>query len=209
MLLHITSISKLEDRVRDEIRPFVKVAQGPDILGFSVSPQMNIDANGLEQSCPLLNVCLEECLRLYCTNVKVNTVKNTFYARRSSPGTNLQHSNDQYRIDAGSYLVLVPSQLQDNTVAFDRMTNEEAPLVNASHHADNGRSTSIDTTESYNRSKQTVNVLVLVAGILSLWDITPESAAYGKIPKPRASSPFLKPESDMQMTIAQRVIHSK
>ena len=209
MLLHITSISNLEDRVRDEIGPFVKVVQSPDILGFSVSPRVNIDANGLEQSCPLLNACLEECLKLYCTKVKVSTVKNAFHARSSRPGTNLQHQNDQYRVDAGSYLVSVPSQLQDTLVAFDRMASEETPLVNASHDADNGRSTTIDTGKSCHGSNQTVIVLALVAGILSLWDITTEGVAYGKIPKPRASSPYLRPESDMQMTIAQRIIHSK
>ena len=201
LLLHIISTARLGDRIRDEVRSYVRVKQDPAILGFSVSPQLTIDTEGLEKSCSLLRVCFKLCVKRYCPTVSIGMVKDAFKVDGDTHKISLRNGKSKSHTKPSSYSVLIPSRTHNIQAAFDQIVVEEPVEVSSNRPA-----SSHEDSDPCEDSERAI-ILSLVAGILSVWDITPDSATYGKIPKPKASSLFLNPTSDARMTIAQRQLN--
>ena len=115
MLLHIHTDPTLLTQIRAEIAPFVLITQPPQVLSIPSPPRLSINFSALEKSCPLLESCLYECLRLYTTPTPTRFVdKDTIIHDRDE---NLEPIRD-YVLERGSYLIAPLTLLHHNPRYF-------------------------------------------------------------------------------------------
>ena len=88
LIAHLMFDEDMLSRVRAETKPFVDAVQPAAILGFSVPPNLKIDAEGMLTKCPLLRSCWLETVRLYARGLDSRRVTESFTTEdKSATGT--------------------------------------------------------------------------------------------------------------------------
>jgi hypothetical protein len=89
ILLHIYSQSEVLEKVRAEIRSYVRATQPPQEFSIPEPPRLEFDLVDFDQDCPTLKACYIETLRLYSNQWDIQKVQRDFFV-----SMNLQEENN-------------------------------------------------------------------------------------------------------------------
>lgn len=101
MITHICEASDLLARIRKEIGPHAKATQPQQLLGIPEPARLEINVDGLVQSCPLLKACFYECVRLYSATTSVRSVTKAFEISDTLGDTTIDLKSHSYVLEAG------------------------------------------------------------------------------------------------------------
>ena len=186
MLLHIISSSDMLETIRKEIKPYARVTgQSPGSL--------KLDVDGLVKECPIFKGCFFESMRLYTAGSSYKKVlQDLTLTEGDEDATTFGKPGPQtYHIKAGDFLVIPGATLQTDPrlwkdpSAFNPeryiIPDEKDPKkvkVDSLHLFAFGGGHSVCKGRIFAERE----VLIFVAGLISVWDFTPTDGTW-VIPK--------------------------
>ncbi|KAL9102939.1 MAG: hypothetical protein Q9163_001965 [Psora crenata] len=212
-MLRIWATPGVVDRIRDEIQHLVTTPQRRIMFGIAEPTRLSIDSDGLVNCCPLLKASLYECARLYCSPISVGLVKKSFTVPLAKTTCDSGEHSKSIHIEAGDYIAFAafltkrddPASL-DNEEDFKpetwltRRSGSEGDGLGEALLKDSGNDLfnvpwSIDTEKE---------ILAIIAGMVSLWDVSAPSGKESVVPKRSFSSAFAQPVSDIRVLVSSR-----
>lgn len=213
MLIHILAAPGLTGKVRDEIHSFTKATQPPQVFGIPEPTRLNIDIEGLIQSCPLLKACFYECVRLHSTAASVRSVSNSIEVHEPPEGATLVRPLRSYVLEAG-HLVATPLGLRCHDPSYDRCEDVFDPSRFLVPSEDDGTKQTVTegtlkpwglgVSTCSGRAYAEKEVLAFVAGILTLWEFEPAQSRDWEVPQGTERSVTSIPSADLRVRIKSR-----
>ena len=178
MLLNIISAPELLEKILKEIKLFAMVSNVND------KQSLELDVDGLVKSCPFFKAAFFESMRLYTAGTSYKKVLQNVTLSESAEDAALfgKPKPQTYHITAGNYLVIPHATMQMDPRLWEDpskfkperflVTDEKDPLK---AHADMGHLNAFGggSTICKGRYFAEREILVFVAGILTVWDFSP------------------------------------
>ena len=210
VLLHIWATAGLAAQIREEIAPHAKTTQKPQLFAIPEPLQLKIDLDGLLWSCTSLQSCFLKCERLYCMSTFAAVVKKNCALSVASVKPMTRAQSSDIRIEAGTYLIGVHTARTETLQEAERFM----PQRWKESKVRSGQADLIDTpiTEACQTDRNAdveqflveCGVFSIVAGVLTLWDLSPVLTREWQIPHSTTSSPYRRPNTNVRVMIAQR-----
>lgn len=212
MLIYVWAEPGLVQRIRDEIEPFARTTQPPQLFTILELPRLTLDVDGLVHSCPLLRSCFYETLRLRTTPTSIRSVQKGITVDEAYGLRPKGEVSQSFALEVGS-IVAAPLFLHHH----DPHYFENPALFRPSRF--------LESSEDF-KQKQTVNegmlrpwgagkvvcpgrdhaehqVLAFVAGILALWDFHPAGSKW-VVPGQIERAVVSVPSSDIKIGLQPR-----
>ena len=209
MLLHVSADPSLTTQIRDEIKPYARAIQPPRTFTLAEPPRLEINADGLVKSCPLLKACFCECLRLHSTSTSVRSVAKTVEVQ-SSP-------NQAYILEAGK-IVAAPMSLHhyDPDVFQSPNVFQPSRFLSRNKHTGKHEASSanklkpwgIGTFACPGRDVAEKQVLALIAGLLAMWEFGPVNPRGWVIPGQEERAVVAVPSEEIRVRVRARHLQS-
>jgi Cytochrome P450 len=217
-LFHILADQALLSAVRKEVSSFVTASQrSREETGFPFlePPRLTLDKDGLLTSCPLLKASYLEAIRMH-TNallyrelqtdlVITESVQDAAVSGVAYPRTYKFHKGD---------IILIPNGAHQIDPHYFPDPDNFDPHRFIKKDVETGRGTTdMHTMQPYGGGASMCKghifaeqmVLISIAAILSMWDITPASSQGWKIPGHYPAPVVLLPKHDFKVRLAHRV----
>lgn len=211
MLLRIWATPGLIQRVRNEIHPYAKVTQPPQIFGLPEPPRLKLDSQSLVGSCPLLRACLYECIRLHSMALSVRTVEDRFSVTETVDDVSAGVKPATFMFKAGTLVAAPLSVHGHDERSFESADDfiperflRESEDGNVMAHEGSLRPWGLGQSACFEQTFTEMQVLAFVAGILSLWDFEPTNSNGWTLPAQKWSSTFAIPSTDVRVRLCAR-----
>lgn len=209
ILIRIYSNPGLVQEVRDEVRPFAKASQPPEVFGIPEPARLEINDAGLVRSCPLLKACLYECLRLHSKPVSMRLVQKdlTIFKSRDEGQSFEGEQPQSFVLEAGDFVASL-----SNAHPHDPHHYESANSFRPGRFLRSGGCTQEQRTFFQGALKPwglgecacpgrvlaEQEVLAFVAAILVLWDLEPVDSQGWIMPRHKTSAVVSLPAADIR-----------
>lgn len=233
MILRICSTPDLLERIRTEIAPHASVQTPETASRFPEPKRLKLDAEGLSRSCPLLQACYLEALRLHSGSMTVKQVQKDVVVIESA-ADNRSGQAQTYVLEAGSYVDICHELHQSDARYFERpeqfvperfLTSGEDGLTVKDHtltpygggncklcpsrRVDWRRSQCSKLTPPQaicpGKLYAATETIIFVAGLLTCWDIQPLGTKGWQIPANQAVPGVYRPVKDIRILMRARV----
>lgn len=213
MLTHIWAVPGLMERVRDEIVPFAKAVQPPQVFGIPEPARLDIDVDSLAQSCPLLKACFYECVRLYSATTSVRSVTKTCEVYEAQEGATAGRYPHSYVLEAGR-LVAASLGVHHHDSRYFKCPNAFDPsrFLRPSEHVEGKQIVvegllkpwGVGASACPARAYAEKEVLAFAGAILALWDFEPADSRGWAIPGQKECSIVSVPSADLRVKISPK-----
>lgn len=213
MLTHIWSVPGFVGKVRSEIDPFARATQPPQVFGIPEPARLNIDLDGLAQSCPLLKACFYESIRLHSATTSMRSATKTIEVHDPQEGPNTSRHPRSYVLEAGD-LVAAPLGVHHHDHRYFKSPNvfEPGRFLEPSKNAGGKQIVTAGTLKPWGlgaaacpgRAYAEKEALAFAAGILALWDFEPATSRGWVIPKQKEHSILAVPSAELRVRINPR-----
>jgi len=209
MLLHAWVKPSLVEELRREMPLYAVATQPPKLFAIPEPPRLDVDAEGLVQSCPLLKACFQECIRLHSTLISVRSIQESFLASERSEDTPRGGRPKTYSMEARSYVVTLlgvhvqgfKRDLYPEFFRPQKFIKEEKGIEGKRSGDGEGPNTWGVCPGKTIAEKET---FAFVAAILALWDYTPSNPSGWVVPGHSSSSVVAGPLNDIRVVVRPR-----
>ncbi len=213
MLLQIYSRSDLLSAIRAEISPYIRVLR----TDSSLHPKLRFDVDGLTKSCPLIKATFYETMRCNMSGLGIRAVNQDLTLTESAPDALLfgKKRPQSYHIPAGSVLAISNGTMQQDPRLFpdpqtfdpnrflfpcdDDPSKKQAVMKNLTTFGGG-------TYKCKGRTFAEKEMLLFVAGILTLWDLEMPDGGAIKIPEMGLAGASRSPKEDVRVRLRMREI---
>ncbi|KAI9826869.1 MAG: hypothetical protein M1832_005808 [Thelocarpon impressellum] len=212
LVFRILSDPDLLSRILAEIAPHVSASQPPAILGMASPPRLQISTVQLTTQCPLFKACYLETLRLDSAPVSIRRVQKDFTISESAAETRNDAPPATYHLEGGSF-VHIPYDAHQSDPRF--FPDPEAfkperfivpgnpPTIDAGTLRPYGGGHSMCKGRVFAERE----CLAFVAGVLTIWDISPADERKGWAhPGNSQGSGVTLPTRDVRVRIKRRTL---
>lgn len=208
MLLHIISNPDLLEMVRKEIKPYAEVTG-------SSPGSLKLDVDGLVKYCPIFKGCFFESMRLYTAGVSYKKVLQdlTVTEGAEDAATFGKPRPQTYHIKAGDFLVIPEATLQTDPRLWKdpSVFNPERYIV---PDEKDPKKTKADSLHLFafggghsvckGRLFAEREVLIFIAGLISVWDFTPVNGKWAIPKKSYNGTGSANPKSVLRVKMSRR-----
>lgn len=207
-ILHILAAPGLAQRIRAEIAPYAKVSRPISIGKISAAPTLKLSHSGLAENCPLFKSTYLEALRVSDQPWSVRQTATDVVIS----GENGAADSAAFVIRKGEYIT-IPHDLHMKDPKYFKDPEKFEPERFLVHNTDGTLSTDMGTIRPYGGGPSMCKgrvfaereCLVLVAGVLTFWDIEPADKKIGwVIPKQKKCSAISLPATETRVRIKRR-----
>lgn len=207
MLCRIYADKELLDKVREEIKPYVRVVQPKQELAVPELPRFEtFDVDALATKCPLLKSCYVECMRLDVRSWSLRVVQEDFVLQsreKDAQGWSLQKGD----------CVHAAHDLHSTDPAYypDPMVWKGDRHI---RNSDDGKKGTADlgsirpygggSSMCKGRAFALKEIMAFTAAIVAVWDIEPQGGEQWKMPKPKQTLGVNGTSDDMRVWLKRR-----
>ncbi|KAJ6024848.1 hypothetical protein N7540_005645 [Penicillium herquei] len=212
-LIHVVSDAELLKEIRKEMTPYAEATRRTRKetgFPFEEPPKLKLDIEKLEESCPLLNACYYEAIRLHSAGISYRELESDLTLVQSKQEAMEPHT---YKISKGEKVIMPHGVFQNDA---DRFSNPDQydPLRFITTDASSGAKKVNPETlgpvaaglygpKSNKFTHQTI--LAFTTSIISMWDISSVNDKELLIPRHRKTWGTFRPAYDVQVRIKSRV----
>ena len=209
MLLHIVSTPTLLANIRKEIQPYTTVTNQGNL------EHLKLDSNSLMKDCPLLKATFYESMRIYTAGTSYKKVLEDVILTESEEDAHTfgKPRGQTYRVPAGSFLVIPHATMQmdprlwENPSSFaperfllaDEKGSQKLRADMRHLNAFGG-----GHTVCKGRFFAEREVIIFVAGFLSIWDFTPAGKGWGDPGKYYNGTGSANPKRNVRVRVSKR-----
>lgn len=209
LLLRVVSTEGLLGVVREEVAPFVRVERERDGFGL-VEPRVGIDEGGLLKNCPLLKACFVESMRLDSSTWSLQRLARDVdleveaggRAYRLRKGEFIDIPTDSYTRDPGVFAEPEVFRPERHLRSVDTDENGKQKAEWGTVRPFGG-----GATMCKGRAFAEREVLTMVAGLLTLWDVEPaDETGQWRLPKRKKATGVHMPVEDVCVRVRRREV---
>lgn len=215
MLTHIWAVPGLVGNVRNEIDPFARATQPPQVFGIPEPTRLNLDVDGLAQFCPLLKACFYESMRLHSAPTSVRSATKTFEFHDTQESPTPGRHPHSYVLEA-SNLVAAPLGVHHHDSRYFKSPNAFNPgrFLGPGENEGGKQIVTAGTLKPWGlgaaacsgRAYAEKEALAFAAGILALWDFEPADSRGWVIPEQKEHSILSVPSAELRVRITPRTL---
>lgn len=215
ILIRLYSNPEVIQKVRDEIRPFAKASQPSQVFRIPEPVRLEINDEGLVQSCPLLKACLYECLRLHSKPVSMGIVQKHLSVLESPEhGQSIKGERPQsFVLEAGDFVASWSNTHQHDSRCLESPNSfQPSRFLELSENAQGQRTFVQGTLETWGLGESACpgrvfaeqEVLAFVAAIVVLWDSELVDSQGWIVPRQKTSAIVSSPSADIRVKLRPR-----
>lgn len=213
MLLQICSKPKVLADIREEIAPFVAIST--DQPKSDEMARLQLDVDGLTRSCPLIKASFYETMRMNMSGMGVRNVNKELILTESAEDAILlgKKRPQSYIIPKGTTLALSNGTMQQDARIFPDPHNFEPRRFLFPDEKDPSKMVAImrnlntfggGNYKCKGRLFAEKEVLIFVAGILTLWDLENPDGGLIQIPEMGPAGASRSPKRDVRIRLRKR-----
>jgi hypothetical protein len=211
MLLRIISTLTLLSRIRQELKPYITITKEGDL------ERLRLDADSIMKHCPLFKATFYESLRLYTAGTSYKNVLQDVTLTESTEDAHTfgKPRGQTYHIPAGSFLVIPHATMQMDPRLWEHpssfsperflVADEKDPKkfrADMRHLNAFGGGPSVCKGRYFAERE----VMIFVAGFLSLWDFSPASEGWEDPGKYYNGTGSANPKRNVRVRVSKRAL---
>ncbi|KAJ5718607.1 hypothetical protein N7488_004253 [Penicillium malachiteum] len=212
-LIHIISDAELLKDIRKEMTPHAEAtrrSRKETGFPFDEPPKLKLDLEKLEKSCPLLNACYYEAIRLHSAGISYRELDSDLTLVESKQEAMEPHT---YKIPKGKKVIMPHGVFQNDAARFSN-PDQYDPLRFITTDSSSGTkkvnpeilgpvAAGLYGPKSNKFTHQTI--LAFTSSIISMWDISSVNKKELPIPRHRKTWGTFRPAHDVSARIKSRV----